>query len=121
YAGAWSDLGGWETVWRESGPDAQGVVTHGPATAIDCADTLLRSETEGLELVGIGLRDIVAVAMPDAVLVADKARAQDVRLAVTRLKGRAAPQAETFPRDHRPWGWFESLVTGSRFQVKRIV
>ncbi|MCL4676611.1 MAG: cupin domain-containing protein, partial [Pararhodobacter sp.] len=121
YGGVWSDLGGWDAVWRDSGPDAQGVVTHGAATAIDCSDTLLRSEAENLEVVGIGLHDIIAVAMPDAVLVAHKDRAQDVKKAVAALKARGATQAETFPRDHRPWGWFESLVVGNRFQVKRIV
>jgi mannose-1-phosphate guanylyltransferase/mannose-6-phosphate isomerase len=121
YGGQWSDLGGWDAVWREEGPDAQGVVTHGGATAIDCRDTLLRSESDGLRLVGIGLDNIVAVAMPDAVLIADKDRAQDVKLAVSSLKAAGARQAETFPRDHRPWGWFESLVIGPRFQVKRIV
>jgi mannose-1-phosphate guanylyltransferase/mannose-6-phosphate isomerase len=121
YGGAWSDLGGWDAVWREMGPDADGVVVHGPATSIDCKDTLLRSETPGQELVAIGVQDLIAVAMPDAVLVAHKDRAQDVKLAVSRLKARNAPQAETFPRDHRPWGWFESLAVGDRFQVKRIV
>lgn len=121
YSGIWSDLGGWEAVWRDSHPDENGVVTHGHATAIDCQDSLLRSEAGSLRLVGIGLENIVAVAMPDAVLVAHKDRAQDVKLAVTRLKQAKAPQAETFPRDHRPWGWFESLVMGNRFQVKRIV
>jgi len=121
YGGVWTDLGGWEAVWREAGPDARGVVTHGPATAIDCTDTLLRSEAEGLELVGIGLDGIIVVAMSDAVLVTHKSRAQDVKYAVTALKSRGAPQAEVFPQDHRPWGWFESLVIGTRFQVKRIV
>lgn len=121
YGGAWSDLGSWEAVWREAGPDDAGVVTRGPATAIDCRDTLLRSEAEGLQLVGIGLERIVAIAMPDAVLVADKDRAQDVKLAVAALRRQGAPQAEHFPRDHRPWGWFETLVLGPRFQVKRIV
>lgn len=121
YGGAWSDLGGWEAIWRESGPDAAGVVTSPAATAIDCTDTLLRSESPNLQLVGIGLTDIIAVAMPDAVLIAHKDRAQDVKLAVSALKAKGATQAETFPRDHRPWGWFESLVIGPRFQVKRIV
>jgi mannose-1-phosphate guanylyltransferase/mannose-6-phosphate isomerase len=121
YSGVWSDLGGWEAVWRESGPDAQGVVTHGNAMAIDCTDTLLRSEADSLRLVGIGLDNIVAVAMPDAVLISTRDRAQDVKLAVNRLKAEKVPQAESFPRDHRPWGWFESLVVGNRFQVKRIV
>jgi mannose-1-phosphate guanylyltransferase/mannose-6-phosphate isomerase len=121
YGGAWSDLGGWDAVWREAGPDAAGVVAGAGTTAIDCADTLLRSEAEGLQVVGIGLRNLVAVAMPDAVLIADKDRAQDVKMAVAALKGAGAKQAETFPRDHRPWGWFESLAIGPRFQVKRIV
>ncbi len=120
FSGGWSDLGGWDAVWRQSPRDGRGVATSGPATAIDCDDSLLRSEDERLEVVGIGLKNIIAVAMPDAVLVADAARAQDVKRAVTALKARQAPQATAFPKDHRPWGWFESLVVGDRFQVKRI-
>ncbi len=121
YRGRWSDLGGWEAVWREEGPDAQGIVTTGPATAIECHDSLLRAESADQQLVGIGLENIIAVAMPDAVLVAHKDRAQDVKLAVQRLKAENVAQAETLPRDYRPWGWYESLVIGPRFQVKRIV
>ncbi len=121
YTKGWSDLGGWDAVWLESGPDSNGVVTTGPATALDCKDTLLRAETEGQQLVGLGLENIVAVAMPDAVLVADKSRVQEVKSVVAELKVQAAVQAETFPRDYRPWGWFESLALGDRFQVKRIV
>lgn len=121
FSGGWSDLGGWDAVWREAGPDSRGVVTSDHATAIDCDGTLLRSESDALELVGIGLKDIIAVAMPDAVLVAHMDRAQDVKKAVDVLKARQAKQAQIFPRDFRPWGWFESLVVGERFQVKRIV
>ncbi|WP_300039426.1 mannose-1-phosphate guanylyltransferase/mannose-6-phosphate isomerase [uncultured Roseobacter sp.] len=121
YQGGWSDLGGWDAVWREMGPDAQGVSLGGPATAIDCQDTLLRSEAAEQAIVGIGLDNIIAVAMPDAVLVADKSRAQEVKQAVSALRAKNALQAEAFPKDHRPWGWFESLVIGERFQVKRIV
>ena len=121
YDGAWSDLGGWDAIWREGGPDAAGVVQYGAADAIDCTDTLLWAEDENQRLVGIGLTDIVAVAMPDAVLVAHKSRAQDVKRAVATLKAQGAAQAENLPRDYRPWGWFESLATGGRFQVKRIV
>lgn len=62
----------------------------------------------------------MAVAMNDAVLVADMSRAQDVKQAVSALKAKGVPQATHFPKDHRPWGWFESLVIGERFQVKRI-
>tara|TARA_R110002012_G_scaffold67102_4_gene175137 strand:+ start:28006 stop:29427 length:1422 start_codon:yes stop_codon:yes gene_type:complete len=121
FGAGWSDLGGWDAVWLETGPDAQGNVCSDNATAIDCADTLLRSETEGLQLVGIGLDNIIAIAMGDAVLVADKSQAQRVKEAVDALKERGASQAVQLPRDYRPWGWYESLVIGTRFQVKRIV
>ncbi len=121
FAAGWSDLGDWDAVWREAGPDAAGNVLHGDVTGIDCAGSLLRSEAEGVALVGIGLENIIAIAMPDAVLVADKSRAQEVKQAVAALKAKGARQAETFPRDHRPWGWFETLALGERFQVKRIV
>ena len=121
YGGAWSDLGGWDAVWRETGPDETGVVATEAATSIDCHDTLLRAEDPQQQLVGIGLRDIIAVAMPDAVLVAHKDRAQDVKKAVAALKAKGASQAETLPRDYRPWGWFQSLAVGSRFQVKKIL
>jgi mannose-1-phosphate guanylyltransferase/mannose-6-phosphate isomerase len=116
----WSDLGGWDAVWRESKADESGVVLSGEATAIDCADTLLRSDSDRLQVVGIGLKNVMAIAMNDAVLVADMSRAQDVKKAVDVLKAKGAAQATTFPKDHRPWGWFESLVVGDRFQVKRI-
>ena len=120
FVGRWSDLGDWAAVWRETA-DGHGIALSGPALAIDCTDTLLRSEVPGQKIVGIGLTDIVAIAMPDAVLIAHKDRTQEVKQAVAALKAEGAKQAETFPRDHRPWGWFESLVMGERFQVKRIV
>lgn len=120
YADQWSDLGGWDAVWSHLEPDEQGVALSGAATAIDCRDTLLRSDSDGLELVGLGLENVIAIAMNDAVLIADKSRSQDVRLAVDALKKKGAPQAENFPKDHRPWGWYESLLVGGRFQVKRI-
>ncbi|MBJ2149403.1 mannose-1-phosphate guanylyltransferase/mannose-6-phosphate isomerase [Paracoccus sp. IB05] len=120
FSGSWSDLGGWDAVWRDGGPDAEGNVLGGHSTAIDCRNTLLRSESDAVELVGIGLDGLIAVAMPDAVLVARADRAQDVKKAVAALKAKGARQAETLPRDFRPWGWYESLVVGDRFQVKRI-
>jgi mannose-1-phosphate guanylyltransferase/mannose-6-phosphate isomerase len=97
------------------------MVTQGPTTALECTNTLLRAESPDQHIVGIGLRDIIAIALPDAVLIAHKDRAQDVKLAVQALKAKGVRQAETSPRDFRPWGWFESLVVGGRFQVKRIV
>ena len=120
YASKWSDLGGWDAVWSESKPDASGNVTSETAHAIECSNSLLRSETSGQQVVGIGLNDIMAIAMPDAVLVARKECAQDVKKAVELLKTKDIAQAEIFPKDHRPWGWFESLALGERFQVKRI-
>ena len=121
FSSGWSDLGDWHAVWREMERDADGVAAFGNALALECEDTLLRSEAEGLELVGIGLKDVVAVALPDAVLVADAARAQEVKAAVAALKAKGAKQATAFPKDHRPWGWFETLALADRFQVKRIV
>ena len=120
YASKWSDLGGWDAVWAESSPDTLGNVTSETAHAIECTNSLLRSESSGQQVVGIGLNDIMAIAMPDAVLVAPKDRAQDVKKAVELLKAKGIAQAEIFPKDHRPWGWFESLALGERFQVKRI-
>lgn len=118
FAGHWSDLGDWGAVWRAT--QQEGLATSGAAEAFDCADTLLRSEVAGQSIVGIGLQDIIAVAMPDAVLISHKDRAQEVKTAVARLKAAGQPQAEVFAKDHRPWGWFESLAVGERFQVKRI-
>ena len=121
FSGGWSDLGDWQAVWSESGPDSAGNVVSQHATGIDCEGSLLRSENTGQELVGIGLRDMIAVAMPDAVVVAPRGQSQRVKEAVAALRTREAKQATAFPVDHRPWGWFESLVIGDRFQVKRIV
>ena len=121
FSAGWSDLGGWDAVWRESDKDEDNVALSGHATAIDCKNSLLRSEDDGLEVVGIGLDNVMAVAMPDAVLVADMNRAQDVRKAVSALKTKHARQAQSFPIDYRPWGSFKTLVLGERFQVKEIV
>lgn len=90
YGGSWSDLGDWQAVWREGVPDAAGVVTSGPSMALDCKNTLVHATTEAQELVAIGLEDIIAVAMPDAVLVAHKDRSQDVKSTVAALKATGA-------------------------------
>ncbi len=120
FQGHWSDLGGWESVWQESPQDAAGNALSAHTTAFDCENTLLRSEADDIELVGIGLKNIVAVAMRDAVMVADMSDAQNVKQAVATLKARGAKQAVQFPKDHRPWGWYETLILSDRFQVKRI-
>lgn len=121
FGGTWSDLGDWEAVWRAGKPDDAGVVARGAATAIGCEDVLLCAEPDGPHLVGLGLAGLVAVALPDAVLVAPMARAQEVGRAVAALRAQGVPQADRSTRDHRPWGWAERLVAGPRFQVKRLV
>lgn len=123
YRGHWSDLGDWDAVLREAAGDVVGggVVSEGNALALDCTSSYLRSDEDGVSVVGIGLTDTLVVATGDAVLVADKSRAQEVKQAVDQLKARGAKQAEAFPRDHRPWGWYETLALSDRFQVKRIV
>ncbi|MBV0911126.1 mannose-1-phosphate guanylyltransferase/mannose-6-phosphate isomerase [Anianabacter salinae] len=121
YHGAWSDLGSWSAIWQRSGADDAGLATRGAVTQIDCTDSYLATAEDGIELVGIGLDGIVAVATGDAVLVADKTRVQDVSKAVADMKARSVPQATRSRRDHRPWGWFDVLALGERFQVKRIV
>ena len=120
YAAGWSDVGSWSAVQELSNPDPDGVATAGEVTAIDCRNVLVRSESPAQEVVAMGLENVITVAMPDAVLVASMDRAQDVKQAVAALKAKGAKQAEALPVDHRPWGWFESLVIGDRFQVKRI-
>ena len=120
YSAGWSDVGSWTAVQELSNPDEDGVATNGEVTAIDCRNALIRSESPAQEVVAMGLENVIAVAMPDAVLVASIDKAQDVKQAVAALKAKGAKQAESLPVDHRPWGWFESLVIGDRFQVKRI-
>lgn len=120
FEGHWSDLGGWNAVWQESPRDGAGNAVSVHATALNCHNSLLRSESDDIELIGIGLNNIVAVAMRDAVMVADMSDAQNVKQAVSVLKARGAKQAVQFPKDHRPWGWYETLVLADRFQVKRI-
>lgn len=115
FSAGWSDLGGWDAVLEGMHQDEHGVAVSSHAHAIDCKDTLLRSESNALELVGLGLKNIIAVAMPDAVLIAHKDRAQDVKAVISKLKAENIPQAETFPKDHRPWGWFETL--GNPWQI----
>lgn len=121
FSGKWTDLGSWEAIHKEMPKDNNFVATSKNAHAIDCNNTMLRSEDSAQQLVGIGLENIIVISMPDAVLVADKNRAQDVKAAVELLESMSVPQASVFPKHHRPWGWFESLFFGDRFQVKHVL
>jgi len=97
FAAGWSDLGDWNAIHRETSEKApDGVATSGSVSTIGCRDSLIRSEVKDVEVVGIGLKDIVVVAMEDTVLVADRAHVQDVKEAVARLRARKAPQADRF-------------------------
>ncbi|MDC3081696.1 mannose-1-phosphate guanylyltransferase/mannose-6-phosphate isomerase, partial [Paracoccaceae bacterium] len=120
FEGYWTDLGSWEAVLREEDKDKDGVAHDENVLAFDCKNSLLRSEKDSLRLVGIGLENIVAVAMPDAVLVMNVNKNQELKSAVETLKKLKIQQAEQFPTDHRPWGWFEVLITSDQFQVKKI-
>ncbi|MEM1430334.1 MAG: mannose-1-phosphate guanylyltransferase/mannose-6-phosphate isomerase [Pseudomonadota bacterium] len=117
----WSDLGAWDALWKAAEQDADGNAVLGSATALDCSGSYLRSEEGNMHVVGLGLTDTVVVAMRDAVLVADRNRAQEVKQVVAALKQSAVEQAEDYPRFHRPWGWYETLCMDTRFQVKRIM
>lgn len=117
----WTDLGSWDAIWEETINSEDAVATSQNAHAFNCKNTLLRSENRDLEIIGIGLTDIVAVAMPDAVLVANKDHTQQIKDVITQLRNANIRQIDSFPKDHRPWGWFESLIMQGRFQVKRIL
>jgi len=119
YSGEWSDLGSWDAVWQGEERDGRGNSLSATATAIDCSNSLLRSD--GVRIVGIGLEGIVAIATRDAVLVSRADASQRVKEAVEELRRQEVPEADSFPTDRRPWGSFESLARGDRFQVKRIV
>ena len=119
-ASSWNDLGSWNAVWNEVEKDNQGVSTSGPVLAVDCKDSYLRSEKSSQQLVAIGCENMVAVTMPDAVLIADKNKVQEIKPAVERLIVEGVAQAEKFIIDRRPWGQFESLAMGKKFQVKKI-
>jgi mannose-1-phosphate guanylyltransferase/mannose-6-phosphate isomerase len=115
----WSDIGSWDALFDVRPRDAQGNVTHGEVVAMDAQDCVIHSERQLTALVGV--KDLVVVATPDAVLVVPRERAQDVRALVDRLKTAKRPEATDHRRVHRPWGYYESIDNGERFQVKRIV
>ncbi len=123
YDGEWSDLGSWSAVAEQSRDraDRRGNVVSDNSYLIESEGSYLRSHDENVKLIGIGLKDIIAVATGDAVLVAAKDQSQRVRDIVDLMKADGVKQATEFKQDFRPWGWFESLAIGDRFQVKRIV
>jgi mannose-1-phosphate guanylyltransferase/mannose-6-phosphate isomerase len=116
---AWSDLGAWDAVWQVSPRDADGNAVTGDALLHDTHDTLVHATSR---LVGvIGLHDAVVVETPDAVLVADRRHSQDVKHIVGELQRSGRSEPSLHRQVHRPWGWYDSIDAGPRFQVKRIM
>lgn len=115
---AWNDIGGWTALWDIAARDGAENVLHGDVLAEDVEGSYLRSD--GLILAAIGLKDMVVVATEDAVLVAPKSRAAEVKGVVERLKQSGRAESETHLKVHRPWGWYQGLDAGESFQVKRI-
>lgn len=115
----WSDLGSWAALW-EAAParDATGNVAVGAVAVVDSRGCYVRSE--GVLTGVVGLEDMIVVTTDDAVLVAPRARAQDVKLLVDRLRATGRPEATQHRRVYRPWGHYEGLIQGDRFQVKQI-
>jgi mannose-1-phosphate guanylyltransferase/mannose-6-phosphate isomerase len=116
----WSDVGTWDAVWEVLGHDADGNAVRGRVETIDTRGSLIHSEGEHLTTV-VGLDDVVVVTTPDAVLVTSKARSGQVKDLVTRLREKAHPEADAHRRMYRPWGWYQRIDIGERFQVKRIM
>lgn len=114
----WTDLGSWSALWDISEKDLHGNVLVGDAVAEDVKGCYLRGE--GKLVAAVGLQDLIVVAVEDVVLVASKERDQDVKLLVDRLKREKRAAAVTARRVHRPWGFYESIQEGHRYQVKRI-
>lgn len=115
----WTDVGAWEALWSLLPRDAGGNATVGDAILEGCQNTLLMSTSR--LVAGVGLNGVVVVETPDAILVADKGCAQNVKHIVASLKKQAHQQADQHRKVHRPWGWYDALDRGDRFQVKRIV
>lgn len=119
--GGWSDLGSWRAIHGASEHDENGNALSESATAIDCTNALLRSDDPDMQIVGLGLDGIAAIATGDAVLIANLDEGERIREVVATLKAKGKRQAEDFNRCHRPWGYYETLSLGKRFQVKRIM
>ncbi len=116
----WSDLGSWPAVWDAMEKDKNGNVGKGKTLFLDTSNSFAHSE-DGAFLSLIGLDNIFAVAMRDAVVVASKDQAQKVKQVVELLKERDFKEATQHSKIYRPWGWYEGISLEERYQVKRIM
>jgi mannose-1-phosphate guanylyltransferase/mannose-6-phosphate isomerase len=114
----WSDLGAWDAVWKVLPKDEQGNAHVGDVLATDSRNTLVHATHRLVALVGV--QNLVVVETPDAVLVADWSRSQDVKQIVNALQQHKREEHTLHRKVHRPWGWYDSIDEGGRFKVKRI-
>jgi mannose-1-phosphate guanylyltransferase/mannose-6-phosphate isomerase len=115
----WSDLGAWDAVWQVAEKDPEGNATVGDAIVRDAHNTLIHATSRLVSVVG--LDDVVVVETPDAVLVTDRRHSQDVKKVVQCLQSSRRHEPDLHRQVHRPWGWYDSIDSGPRFQVKRIM
>lgn len=114
----WSDIGSWDALFDISPRDDDGNVVRGKAVMEDARNCVVHADGRLTSVVGV--ENLVVVSTADAVMVVPRDRCQDVRGLVSRLKAEKRTEAVNHPRVHRPWGYYESIDTGERFQVKRI-
>lgn len=114
----WNDLGAWDAVWNVLPKDDQGNAHLGDVLTTDSRNTLVHASSRLVSLVGV--QDLIVIETPDAVLVADKNRSQDVKHIVTQLQTSKREEHTLHRKVHRPWGWYDSIDEGGRFKVKRI-
>ncbi len=115
----WSDLGAWDAVWQIAEHDAAGNASQGDAILADSRNTLVHATSRLVSV--IGLDDLTVVETADAVLVAHRSKSPAIKDLVAGLARAGRSEASTHVRVHRPWGWYESIDQGPRFQVKRIL
>jgi len=118
-AAGWSDVGSWDAIWEIMPKDEAGNVARGRVIFEGSEDSFAHSE--GRLIACIGLKDVVVVETADAVLVANKNDVQQVKAVVARLKSERHAATQDHRKVHRPWGYYDSIDHGERFQVKRIV
>ncbi|MBA2649690.1 MAG: mannose-1-phosphate guanylyltransferase/mannose-6-phosphate isomerase [Legionella sp.] len=114
----WSDIGSWAAMWQNFEKDEQGNVKQGDVISLDTTTSFIRSDDK--LVVTMGLKDTVVINTKDAVLVAAKECAQDVKKVVALLNGQERSEAKSHSEVFRPWGKYDSLAQGPRYQVKRI-
>jgi mannose-1-phosphate guanylyltransferase/mannose-6-phosphate isomerase len=115
----WSDVGSWSALWELGAKDALGNVSQGDVMARDSRGSYLRSE--GRLVAAVGVENLVVIETSDALLVSTRERADDVKLAVEQLRRSKRTEHAMHRRVYRPWGYYESIDAGERFQVKRLM